>query len=155
MPRIDFAFGAPDRLRTACQVVRKQYQAGQRLVVFCTDASRLAAFDRLLWALDDISFVPHVLASDELASVTPVLLTAADPARALEAAGHEGTPPWLLNLDDHCPPGYDGYARVLEIVSQDDDDRQAARQRWRAYAAAGHEPQSHAIGGGASGQSRT
>ncbi len=148
MPRIDFAFGASDRLRTACQVARKQYLAGQRLVVYCTDASRLAAFDRLLWALDDISFVPHVLATDALASVTPVLLTAADPARAAAAAGTEGTPPWLLNLDDGCPPGYDGYARVLEIVSQDDDDRQAARNRWREYVAAGHEPQSHAIGGG-------
>ncbi|MGZ0843332.1 DNA polymerase III subunit chi, partial [Klebsiella pneumoniae subsp. pneumoniae] len=50
MTRIDFAFGAPDRLRMACQVVRKRYLAGQRLVVYCTEGSRLAAFDRMLWA---------------------------------------------------------------------------------------------------------
>jgi DNA polymerase-3 subunit chi len=150
MARIDFAFGAPDRLRTACQVVRKQYLAGQRMVVFCTDPARLTAFDRMLWAFDDTSFVPHVLASDALAPQTPVVLTASPPQPvgvAAQAAAPDQPPPWLLNLDDNCPPGYDTFARILEIVSGDDADRQAARQRWRAYLADGHEPQSHAIGG--------
>jgi DNA polymerase-3 subunit chi len=146
MARIDFAFGAPDRLRVACQVARKQYLAGQRLVVYCADAARLSAFDRMLWAFDDISFVPHVLASDRLAASTPVLLTAADPSAAAAPAAEGEAPPWLLNLDDACPPNYGAFARVLEIVSGDDADRQAARQRWRAYLADGIEPQSHAIG---------
>src|SRR3546814_1040669 len=82
MTRIDFAFGASDRLRAACQAARKRYQAGQQLVVYCADGARLAAFDRMLWAFDDISFVPHVLASDPLAADTPVILTAAAPQPA-------------------------------------------------------------------------
>ena len=144
MTRIDFAFGAPDRLRMACQVVRKRYLAGQRLVVYCKDGSRLAAFDRMLWAFDDTSFVPHVLANDPLAAETPVVLTAADPRQAVQAAAQEGqAQPWLLNLDDDCPPGFDGFERVLEIVSDEPDDKQAARQRWRTYLGAGHTPQSH------------
>ena len=71
MTRIDFAFGAPDRLRTACQVARKRYLAGQRLVVYCRDGSRLASFDRMLWAFDDISFVPHVLAMTRWPPIRP------------------------------------------------------------------------------------
>lgn len=145
MTRIDFAFGAADRLRAACQAARKRYQAGQRLVVYCADGARLAAFDRMLWAFDDTSFVPHVLASDPLAADTPVILTAAPPQPA--AAGGEAGEPWLLNLDDDCPPGYDGFARVLEIVSDDPADRQAARQRWRSYQSAGHAPHSHDLAG--------
>lgn len=153
MARIDFAFGASDRLRVACQVARKQYLAGQRLVVYCTDAARLSAFDRMLWAFDDISFVPHVLASDSLAAQTPIVLTAADPAAAAQAQApaEVQSAPWLLNLDDACPPNYTGFARILEIVSGEESDRQAARQRWRAYQADGHEPQSHAIGGQSGG----
>ncbi|CCH04491.1 MULTISPECIES: DNA polymerase III subunit chi [Achromobacter] len=144
MTRIDFAFGAPDRLRMACQVVRKRYLAGQRLVVYCKEGSRLAAFDRMLWAFDDTSFVPHVLANDPLAAETPVILTAGDPWQAAQAAVADGQPqPWLLNLDDACPPGFDAFERLLEIVSDDPDDKQAARQRWRAYQGAGHTPQSH------------
>ena len=144
MTRIDFAFGAPDRLRMACQVVRKRYLAGQRLVVYCKEGSRLAAFDRMLWAFDDTSFVPHVLANDPLAAETPVILTAGDPWQAAQAAVADGQPqPWLLNLDDACPPGFDAFERLLEIVSDDPDDKQAARPRWRAYQGAGHTPQSH------------
>lgn len=144
MTRIDFAFGAPDRLRMACQVVRKRYLAGQRLVVYCKEGSRLAAFDRMLWAFDDTSFVPHVLANDPLAAETPVVLTAGDPWQAAQAAVADGQPqPWLLNLDDACPPGFDAFERLLEIVSDDPDDTQAARPRWRAYQGAGHTPQSH------------
>ncbi|MCM2569499.1 DNA polymerase III subunit chi [Achromobacter xylosoxidans] len=144
MTRIDFAFGAPDRLRMACQVVRKRYLAGQRLVVYCKEGSRLAAFDRMLWAFDDTSFVPHVLANDPLAAETPVVLTAGDPWQAAQAAVADGQPqPWLLNLDDACPPGFDAFERLLEIVSDDPDDKQAARQRGRAYQGAGHTPQSH------------
>jgi len=145
MTRIDFAFGASDRLRAACQAARKRYQAGQRLVVYCADGARLAAFDRMLWAFDDTSFVPHVLASDPLAADTPVVLTAAPPQAAAAPGGGDET--WLLNLDDDCPPGYDGFARVLEIVSGDPADRQAARQRWRAYQSAGHAPHSHDLAG--------
>lgn len=144
MTRIDFAFGAPDRLRMACQVVRKRVLAGQRLVVYCKDGSRLSAFDRMLWAFDDTAFVPHVLANDPLAAETPVVLTAGDPLQALQAAGQPDQPqPWLLNLDDDCPPGFDTFERLLEIVSDDPDDKQAARQRWRTYQTAGHTPQSH------------
>jgi DNA polymerase-3 subunit chi len=146
MARIDFAFGASDRLRTACQVARKQYLAGQPLVVYCADAARLSAFDRLLWAFDDISFVPHVLATDSLAAETPVLLTAADPAPMAASAGPERPAPWLLNLDNACPPNYQAFARILEIVSADGDDRPAARERWRTYLAQGDTPHSHAIG---------
>lgn len=144
MTRIDFAFGAPDRLRMACQVVRKRYLAGQRLVVYCREGTRLTAFDRMLWAFDDTSFVPHVLVNDPLAAETPVVLTAGDPQQAAQtAAGDSQNPPWLLNLDDGCPPGFEAFGRLLEIVSDDPDDRQAARQRWRFYQDAGHPPQSH------------
>lgn len=139
--RIDFAFGAHDRLRAACQTAYKRYLAGQRLVVYCRDGTRLSAFDRMLWAFDDTAFVPHVLATDALAPDTPVLLTAADPAGALPET--QRAQAWLLNLDDDCPPNYDAYVRLLEIVSGDPADRQAARQRWRAYQAAGHDLRSH------------
>ncbi|OZI74145.1 DNA polymerase III subunit chi [Bordetella genomosp. 12] len=137
--RIDFAVGAPDRLRAACQTARKRYLAGQRLIVYCSDGNRLTAFDRMLWAFDETAFVPHVLAQDALAADTPIVLTAADPGQALALAPDA----WLLNLDDACPPHYEGFARVLEIVSDRAEDKAAARARWRDYLAAGHQPQSH------------
>ena len=143
MTCIDFAFGAADRLRAACQLLYKHYLAGQRIVVYCSDGTRLAAFDRMLWTFDDTAFVPHVLVSSPLAAETPVVLTAAEPQAAATLFAASQSAAWLLNLDDQCPPGYHGFTHLLEIVSDDPADRQAARLRWRSYGAEGHTVQSH------------
>ena len=137
MARIDFAFGASERLRAACEVVRKHYQAGHPVVVYSRDKPLLERFDQMLWGVAPTAFVPHVFADDPLAAQTPVLLTSAPPVARPEA--------WLLNLDTQCPPGCEQFERVLEIVSQDENETQAARERWKQYKADGHEIQAHDI----------
>lgn len=127
---IEFAFNASNRLLAACQFTARRWSHAQQLVVYCADASRLNQFDALLWSFDDLSFVPHVWAHDPLATQTPVLLT--NTALSLPQAG------LLLNLDDDCPPFFAQFQQVLEVVSLDPDDREAARLRWRHYQQAGH-----------------
>ena len=147
MSRVDFAFGAPDRMVMACQVARKRYEAGERLVVYCSEPRRLAAFDRLLWTFDDVAFIPHATGDDAASAAMPVVLTSNAPESLLRDDAVEAeSPTWLMNLDDGCPPAYTRFARVMEIVSDADDDKLAARQRWRAYAAAGDDVRSHKIG---------
>ncbi len=130
LTNIEFAFNAPHRLHAACKIAARRWSHAQTLVVYCADTSRLTQFDTLLWSFDDLSFVPHVWAQDPLAAQTPVLLTTA--ALALPRFD------LLLNLDDDCPPFFTQFKTVLEVVSQDADDREAARQRWRHYQQAGH-----------------
>src|SRR3546814_4028117 len=96
MSRIDFAFGAPDRLRMACEVVRKHHVSGRPLLVYTQDTQRLARFDRLFLGFDAQAFVPHVQADDPLAGQTPVLLTASPPSPIPAANGLQA---WLINLD--------------------------------------------------------
>jgi len=142
-PRIDFAFGVSHRLHTACEVVHKHYLAGRRLLVYSTQAATLREFDQWLWRFEATAFVPHLPDDDPLATETPVLLCAADPQRHLdgEPGGHR--PWWLLNLDSRCPPAFERYERILEIVSRHAADTQAARERWRQYVAAGFAPKGH------------
>lgn len=139
MTRIDFAFGATERITQACQTSLRQYLAGQRLLVYCTDAARLKAFDQKLWSVDEAAFVPHVSADDPAAPDTPIWLVANNLPQALARAPAKA---WLLNLDDQCPPGIEHVVRVLEIVSDEDEDKAAARERWRLYQAGGHEVKS-------------
>jgi DNA polymerase-3 subunit chi len=143
MSRIDFAFGAPDRLRMACEVVRKHVAAGRKLVVYTRDEQRLAHFDRLLWSFDPTAFIPHVHADDALAADTPVVLTLQPPDPPTAKPGADQ--PWLLNLDLQCPPGVAHFERVLEIVSNHDEDKQAARERWAQYKADGHTVNGHDV----------
>jgi len=139
MARIDFAFGATERIAQACQTSLRQYLAGQALLVYCTDAARLKAFDQKLWSVDEAAFVPHVSADDPAAPDTPIWLVASNLPQALARAPAKA---WLLNLDDQCPPGIENVVRVLEIVSDEDADKAAARERWRLYQAGGHEVKS-------------
>lgn len=132
--RVDFAFGAADRLLKACDVARKQVAAGRRLVVYTRNPARLAKFDRLLWQFEATAFVPHVMAGDPLAARSPVVL---DDQAGEPGPGQAGA--WLLNLDTECPPAGERYERILEIVSGHPDDKAAARQRWRAYQDTGFE----------------
>jgi DNA polymerase-3 subunit chi len=142
MARIDFAFGASEKLSQACQTTLRQYLAGQKMVVFCSDAARLKAFDLQLWAVDDAAFVPHVMATDPLAGQTPVIMASENLEQVLAQAPAEA---WLLNLDEQCPPTVGKLARVLEIVSDAEEDKASARARWRVYQAAGHDLRSHRL----------
>lgn len=146
MSRVDFAFGAAHRLRTACRVVHRHYLAGHRMLVYARDARRLDYIDRLLWSFDPTSFIPHVRDEDPAAAQTPVILTAAPPARLLDGA--LATTTWLLNLDMDCPPDAQAFPRILEIVSNHEEDLGAARARWRQYKQAGHELRAHRLEAG-------
>lgn len=137
MARVDFAFGAADRLRAACGVVRKHYQAGHSVVVYSRDAPLLERFNQMLWGVAPTAFVPHVFVDDPLAAQTPVLLTSMPPAAEPKA--------WLLNLDAQCPPGCEQFERVLEIVSQEEEEIRAARERWKQYKSQGHDVLAHDI----------
>lgn len=139
MTRVDFAFSAPDHLRTACEVVSKHYNKGRRLVVYCPDPALRERFDLLLWGFEATAFIPHVDAEDPLAAQTPILLT----GKPIAPPPDTPLPAWLVNLDAQCPPLAEQYERVLEIVPQDEAQVLAARQRWRQYKDAGHDLHAH------------
>ena len=74
MSRVDFAYGAAHRLRTACHAAARHVGAGRRLLVYCTDERRLRRFDALLWEFEPTSFIPHTRAGDPLADRADVIL---------------------------------------------------------------------------------
>jgi DNA polymerase-3 subunit chi len=44
----------------------------------------------------------------------------------------------LVNLGGSVPAGFESFERVIEVVTLDDADRQAARGRWKHYADRGY-----------------
>ncbi len=140
--RVDFAFGAPDRLGMACDVVCKQFQAGQPVLIYCPDPRRLAVFSRKLWSLKDTLFIPHDEVGPDTPADSPVRVVRSSPGDALQP---DVAVPWLLNLDLDCPPDVDKFERVLEIVSNHEQDKAAARVRYKQYIAAGHDVRAHNI----------
>lgn len=137
MTRIDFHFNAEDKLGYACRLARKIYRSGTRAMVYSSDAAQLADFDRLLWTFGDVDFIPHVSAGDPLAPETPIVL-ATQPA---DAGCHEV----LVNIGPETPPMFSRFERLIELVSTDEQDRAAARERWRFYRDHGYPMNRHDV----------
>ncbi len=137
MTRIDFHSKVPDKLLYACRLVRKARTAGMQVVVFAEDDAQLAALDEALWTFSEQDFIPHVTADDELAPQTPVLLS----ADAGQALPHHQV---LVNLSRRTPEHFASFERMFEIVSTDEDDLHAGRERYRAYQQRGY-PLTHFV----------
>ncbi len=144
MTEISFHFNVADRTDYVCRLLRKAVRREARVMV-TGSAPTLASVDRALWSFDPLEFVPHVLLRSGEAvparlSATPVWLVA-EVGQAGDAAPHEV----LVNLGTDAPDGFQSFERLIEIVTSGDDDRAAARERWKHYAARGYAIERHEV----------
>jgi DNA polymerase-3 subunit chi len=135
MTQIDFYTHVDDRLATACRLAAKAYAQKLRMTVLCPDVAAAARFDRHLWTYTATGFVPHCLAHDALAPVTPILVDCDG-----SAPDHDQV---LLNLRPEWPPRFSRFQRLIEVVSRDEEDRRLARERYRFYRDRGYEIRTH------------
>ena len=135
MTTIDFYFNAADRLQVACRLAGKAVTQRKRMLIYAPEPEVAGRIDRLLWTWPAIGFVPHCAPHDPLAADTPVLV----------AADGE-TPPGcelLLNLGAECPPHFERFERLLEVVGVDEAERAAGRGRYRFYLERGYKIANH------------
>ncbi len=142
MGKVEFHHGMGDKLGYACRLLRKAYRAGSTVVVTADEAT-LKALDRQLWVFDDQEFVPHVLdlpgkPVPARQHTTPIWLT-------VTPQNVPGERQVLINLGNELLFGMEGYGRLFEVVSNDPEDRQLGRQRWKAYQARGWEVKPHEV----------
>ena len=135
MTTIDFYFNAEDRFQVACRLAGKALAQKKRMLIYAPEAEAASRIDKLLWTWPAIGFVPHCAPHEPLAAETPVLISSdADTPQACEL---------LLNLSAECPPHFERFERLLEVVATDEAERQAARARYRFYQARGYKIMSH------------
>lgn len=143
MSAIAFHFNVAERSSYLCRLVRKARRNGARLVI-TGERAQLDQLDRLLWTFDPLEFLPH-WKGRSAADLPPRL--ADTPTLLLDQVQDVPQAQVLINLRDQVPQGFESFGRVIEIVSRDGPDRDAARERWRTYAAAGHPIERHEVAG--------
>jgi DNA polymerase-3 subunit chi len=106
--------------------------AGQRAVIRCGSAERLAALDNALWLCADPDWLPHGTAATGRAAQQPIWLTEAD------EAPNGGR--FLFLIDGSSSDRLDTFDRVFDLFDGNDEAAvAAARGRWLAAKAAGHQ----------------
>ncbi len=135
MTRVAFHFGVPDKVAYAVRLLRKAVGTGARVLVVA-DAEQLARLDAALWGSAATDFAVHCYASASPQSValSPVVMSHYEGEAACPALDV------LVNLGDSMPSAFERHARVIEVVSTQEEDRLLARQRWKHYVAKGYAP---------------
>lgn len=140
MTQIFFYHGAADRIAAAAGLIAKAWAQKKPLLVYAPDAAVAGALDRALWVRDPLNFVPHVNADSPLAPETSVLI--ADRLDALPPDSADGSRyERLMNLSGEVPPAFSRFTSVIEVVSDDAEVRQPARERFKFYKDRGYEIQ--------------
>jgi DNA polymerase-3 subunit chi len=113
-------------------MLEKTLERGRRAVVMAGSEERVEHLVDRLWTYSERSFLPHGSARDGHADMQPVWLTTADenPNGAQVLFLTDGT------TSEHVAD----YELCVELFDGNDESAvQAARARWTAYKAAGHQ----------------
>ena len=132
MTRIDFHSNISDRIAYVCRLTRKARAANCQIVVLANDAAQLAMLDEALWTFSEFDFLPHVHAHDRLAHRTPIVLAES----MADALPHHEV---LINLSGTTPENFASFERLFEIISTDEGDKLAARERYTYYKQRGYQ----------------
>ena len=140
MTSIDFYTHVGDVLAVAAKLVAKALPQHGSVRVLTPDAQSTDALDRLLWLQPAIGFLPHCRLASPLASDTPIIVD--------HVPEHEGPAGVLVNLTLTAPSFFSRFERLAEIVSADEAQVQAGRERYRYYRERGYELRAHNLGEG-------
>lgn len=144
MARIDFHSNVSDKLDYACRLARKIWSAtpeGEpvRNIVMVSKAE-LKRLDELLWAFSKTDFLPHCFAHQEAAIETPIVLTNDFLDPSLADLPHADV---LIHLGKGMPSDVAAltarFPRIVEVVTVNEVERLAGRERYKAYRDLGHE----------------
>ncbi len=139
MARVDFYVlkdaGPAARAMFACKLAEKAYRLDNSVHIHVDDDAAMREIDELLWTFRDGSFVPHhCLGQPELDSPVTIGCSAEAASRQL-----------LINLSSELPDFAFDFERVAEVVSADEDSKQASRDRYSRYRDKGHTLETHKL----------
>ena len=137
MTRVGFyvvqAAEAGQRLQVAARLAAKAFAAGHRIYINAVDREQAATLDELLWSFRPDSFLPHALAGEEFSDRIAI-------GWGQDPGEHNDL---LINLQLEIPAFFSRFARVAEVVTQDEQSLAALRCSWTFYRDRGYQLEKH------------
>lgn len=124
---------AEKRLEVAVRLADKAFQRGHRIFINAEDEQQAHRLDELLWSFRPASFLPHGLQGKAHANTVAI-------GWGQEPLDHDDL---LINLQLEIPAFFSRFARVAEVVTQDERSLNALRASWKFYQSRGYELEKH------------
>jgi DNA polymerase-3 subunit chi len=110
----------------ACKLIEKIYRNAQTCYVLIDSAEQAHSLDQQLWTFRAGSFIPHQIYKEVLPELAQTILI---------GASHipESYQNLILNLSSTLPTLGPNTERIMEILDNSEESKQAGRHRYRAY----------------------
>jgi DNA polymerase-3 subunit chi len=134
MTRIEFYFNVADKLAKATELCERAVAKGRQLTLFTQNDAMSSSLQQKLWQHSPTSFLPSAYPLDEISAHAPIIVDA--------AGSHLIQDDILINLKTEHPPFFSRFRYLVELVGNDEDDKVAARQRYKFYRDRGYQVKS-------------
>ena len=131
MTRIDFYFNVTNKPQLLAELVQGALNKRRQVTVLADNAERASEVSASLWQQEAKSFTPNVLVNDALAWNTPIVIHWQENALLQDDM--------LINLTRAEPTFFSRFTQLVELVGEDEQDKLAARARYKFYRDRGYE----------------
>ncbi|MBQ0725258.1 MAG: DNA polymerase III subunit chi [Cycloclasticus sp.] len=140
MTRVDFYLLPNSQIEQqqlyACRLTQKAVKQGLRVYIHTNSNEQSKTLDDLLWSFSASSFVPHTLHAEDCAQHPVYISHSGDP---IDIHGV------LINLSQQTPDCFTRFERLAELVTQDERNKQAGRERFKFYKSRGYPLNTHKL----------
>lgn len=131
MTRIDFYFNVSNKPQVLADLVQTALTKRRQVTIYVADESSAASISAGLWQQKPESFLPNVAANHAAAAQTPVVIHWQEIALQQDEL--------LINLTPNQPAFFSRFTHLVELVGDDEQDKIAARARFKFYRDRGYE----------------
>ncbi len=131
MTRIDFYFNVANKQQLLAELVQGALLKRRKVTVLADNQGSASEISASLWQQQVEGFAPNVLVDNVLAQQTPVII-------------HWQHNPllqddMLINFAEVGPSFFSRFTQLVELVGEDEQDKVAARARYKFYRDRGYE----------------
>ena len=127
MTNVQFIFNVEDKSILLQKLLLQNLKKKKTSLVFCEDQSELRALSENLWVNSGVNFFPHM--ADEPYENEMIILSN-DRIDWMDDT--------LINFSDSMINGFNRYLKLIELVTDDDETKEKARDRFKFYKDCGY-----------------
>jgi DNA polymerase III subunit chi len=135
MTRIEFYFNVADKQKVLVELIEKAIAKHRQVTILTVDDSMSASVSDYLWQCNQTSFLPNVQPNHLHASKTPVVIG----SQSNHSMHDLMLDDMLINLTPAEPIIFSRFTQLVELVGDEEQDRLAARARFKFYRDRGYE----------------
>ena len=130
MTYIDFYFNVENKFNKIHEIIEREIVRKRKIFIHVDDLNGAKALSDFLYTASLPSFLPHSVGHYE--EMTPIHID----------WNHKFvSDDFMINLKSDILPAFSRYLRLIEIVSQNEEDKKTARDRLKFYRDRGYEIQ--------------